>query len=277
MGMSQRALMVLAALAGLGASGPALAEDLPLGQPHPWQLGFQEAVTPIMAQINDFHNYVNVIIIAITLFVLGLMIYVMVRFNEKNNPEPSRNSHNTLLEVAWTVIPIFILVAIAIPSFRLLFAQYDFPKADVSITATGAQWYWVYDYPDEDISFNSIMIPDDQLKPGQPRLLSVDNEVVVPVGANVVVSLRSNDVIHNWAMPSFGVKLDAVPGRLQQTWFRAEKEGWFYGQCSELCGRNHAFMPISVRVVSQEEYDAWVAGKKTASTNAKGKLASVRD
>ncbi|MEM7398728.1 MAG: cytochrome c oxidase subunit II [Pseudomonadota bacterium] len=275
--MSQRALMVLAALAGLGASGPALAEDLPLGQPHPWQLGFQEAVTPIMAQINDFHNYVNVIIIAITLFVLGLMIYVMVRFNEKNNPEPSRNSHNTLLEVAWTVIPIFILVAIAIPSFRLLFAQYDFPKADVSITATGAQWYWVYDYPDEDISFNSIMIPDDQLKPGQPRLLSVDNEVVVPVGANVVVSLRSNDVIHNWAMPSFGVKLDAVPGRLQQTWFRAEKEGWFYGQCSELCGRNHAFMPISVRVVSQEEYDAWVAGKKTASTNAKGKLASVRD
>ncbi len=277
MGMLHRALMVLAALAGFGASGSALAEDLPLGQPHPWQLGFQEATTPIMAQINDFHNYVNVIIIAITLFVLGLMIYVMVRFNEKSNPEPSRNSHNTLLEVAWTVIPIFILVAIAIPSFRLLFAQYDFPKADVSITATGAQWYWIYDYPDEDISFNSIMVPDDQLKPGQPRLLAVDNEVVVPVGANVVVSLKSNDVIHDWAVPSFGVKLDAVPGRLQQTWFRAEKEGWFYGQCSELCGRNHAFMPIAVRVVSQEEYDAWVAGKKTASINAKDKLASVRD
>ncbi|MDJ0512228.1 MAG: cytochrome c oxidase subunit II [Methyloceanibacter sp.] len=275
--MLHRALMVLAALAGFGASGSALAEDLPLGQPHPWQLGFQEATTPIMAQINDFHNYVNVIIIAITLFVLGLMIYVMVRFNEKSNPEPSRNSHNTLLEVAWTVIPIFILVAIAIPSFRLLFAQYDFPKADVSITATGAQWYWIYDYPDEDISFNSIMVPDDQLKPGQPRLLAVDNEVVVPVGANVVVSLKSNDVIHDWAVPSFGVKLDAVPGRLQQTWFRAEKEGWFYGQCSELCGRNHAFMPIAVRVVSQEEYDAWVAGKKTASINAKDKLASVRD
>jgi len=277
MGMLQRALMVVAALAGVGANSSARAEDLPPGQPHPWQLGFQEATTPIMAQINDFHNYVNVIIIAITLFVLGLMIYVMVRFNEKSNPEPSRNSHNTLLEVAWTVIPIFILVAIAIPSFRLLFAQYDFPKADVSITATGAQWYWIYDYPEENISFNSIMVPDDQLKPGQPRLLAVDNEVVVPVGANVVVSLKSNDVIHNWAMPSFGVKLDAVPGRLQQTWFRAEKEGWFYGQCSELCGRNHAFMPIAVRVVSQEDYDAWVSSKKSASADTKDKLASVRD
>ena len=277
MGIRNRAMAVLAAAAGIGASGSVRAEDLPLGQAHPWQLGFQEAATPIMAQIHDFHNYVNVIIIAITLFVLGLMIYVMVRFNEKSNPEPSRNSHNTLLEVAWTVIPIFILVAIAIPSFRLLFAQYDFPKADVSITATGAQWYWIYDYPEEDISFNSIMVPDDQLKPGQPRLLAVDNEVVVPVGANVVVSLKSNDVIHDWAVPAFGVKLDAVPGRLQQTWFRAEQEGWFYGMCSELCGRNHAFMPIAVRVVSQDEYDAWVASKKSAKVDTGGKLAAVRD
>ncbi len=277
MGIRNRAMAVLAAAAGIGASGSVRAEDLPLGQAHPWQLGFQEAATPIMAQIHDFHNYVNVIIIAITLFVLGLMIYVMVRFNEKSNPEPSRNSHNTLLEVAWTVIPIFILVAIAIPSFRLLFAQYDFPKADVSITATGAQWYWIYDYPEEDISFNSIMVPDDQLKPGQPRLLAVDNEVVVPVGANVVVSLKSNDVIHDWAVPAFGVKLDAVPGRLQQTWFRAEQEGWFYGMCSELCGRNHAFMPIAVRVVSQDDYDAWVASKKSAKVDTGGKLAAVRD
>ncbi|ODR94895.1 cytochrome C oxidase subunit II [Methyloceanibacter stevinii] len=277
MGMLHRALMVLAALAGLGASGSALAEELPPGRAHPWQLGFQEAMTPIMAQITDFHTYVTAIIIAITLFVLALMVIVMIRFNEKSNPEPSRTSHNTLLEVAWTVIPIFILVAIAIPSFRLLFAQYDFPKADVSITATGAQWYWIYEYPDENISFNSIMVPDAQLKEGQPRLLTVDNEVVVPVGANVVVSLKSNDVIHDWAVPSFGVKLDAVPGRLQQTWFRAEKEGWFYGQCSELCGRNHAFMPIAVRVVSKDEYDAWVAGKKSASIDTKGKLASARD
>ncbi|GFO83135.1 MAG: cytochrome c oxidase subunit 2 [Methyloceanibacter sp.] len=274
MGMLHRALMVLAALAGLSASGPALAG---MGQPSPWQINFQDAATPIMEQITDFHNYVTIIIVVITLFVLALMIYAMVRFNEKNNPEPSRTSHNTLLEVAWTVIPIFILVAIAIPSFRLLFAQYDFPKADVTITATGSQWYWSYEYPDEGISFDSIMVPDANLKPGQPRLLTVDNEVVVPVGANVVVGLKSNDVIHDWAVPSFGVKLDAVPGRLQQTWFRTEHEGWFYGQCSELCGRNHAFMPIAVRVVSQDDYDAWVASKKSAAIDAKGKVASARD
>lgn len=274
MAILHRALTVLAVLMGLGASGPAFAG---MGQPTPWQLGFQEAATPIMAQITDFHTYVNILIIAIALFVLGLMIYVMVRFNEKRNPEPSRNSHNTPLEVAWTVIPIFILVAIAIPSFRLLFAQYDFPKADVTITATGNQWYWSYEYPDEGISFDSIMIADADLKPGQPRLLSVNNEVVVPVGANVVVGLKSNDVIHNWAMPSFGVKLDAVPGRLQQTWFRAEKEGWFYGQCSELCGRNHAFMPIAVRVVPQDEYDAWVGKNKSAAIETEGKVASTQE
>ncbi|MEM7191302.1 MAG: cytochrome c oxidase subunit II [Pseudomonadota bacterium] len=268
------ASLVGSSLVGLGASSPAFAG---IGQPSPWQIDFQEAATPIMEQITDFHNYVNIIIVVITLFVLALMVIVMVRFNEKANPEPSRTSHNTLLEVAWTVIPIFILVAIAIPSFRLLFAQYDFPKADVSITATGSQWYWSYDYPDEGISFDSIMVPDSELKPGQPRLLAVDNEVVVPVGANVVVGIRSNDVIHDWAVPSFGVKLDAVPGRLQQTWFRAEQEGWFYGQCSELCGRNHAFMPIAVRVVSQDEYDAWVASKKSASIDTKGKLAATHD
>ena len=184
MGMLHRALMVLAALVGLSASGPAFAD---MGQASPWQIKFQDAATPIMEQITHFHNYVTIIIVAITLFVLALMIYVMVRFNEKSNPEPSRTSHNTLLEVAWTVIPIFILVAIAIPSFRLLFAQYDFPKADVTITATGSQWYWTYDYPDEGISFDSIMVPEANLKPGQPRLLTVDNELVVPVGANVVV------------------------------------------------------------------------------------------
>jgi len=274
MAILHRALTVLAALVGLSASGPAFAG---MGQPSPWQMGFQEAVTPIMEQINDFHTYVTAIIIVIALFVLALMIIVMVRFNERRNPEPSRTSHNTPLEVAWTVIPIFILVAIAIPSFRLLFAQYDFPKADVSITATGSQWYWSYEYPDEGISFDSIMVPDADLKPGQPRLLSVNREVVVPVGANVVVGLKSNDVIHDWAVPSFGVKLDAVPGRLQQTWFRAEKEGWYYGQCSELCGRNHAFMPIAVRVVSQEEYDAWVAQNKSAAIETEGKMASAQE
>ena len=274
MAIFHRTLTVLAALAGLALSGPALAAD---GQATPWQLGFQTAATPIMTQITDFHTYVNIIITLIALFVLALMVYVIVRFNEKRNPNPSRTSHHTLLEVAWTVLPIFILVAIAIPSFRLLFAQYDFPKADVSITATGSQWYWSYEYPDEDIRFDSIMVPEASLKEGQPRLLTVDNEVVVPVNKNVIVGLKSNDVIHDWAVPSFGVKLDAVPGRLQLTWFRAEREGMYYGQCSELCGRNHAFMPIAVRVVSQDEYDAWVAKNKSAAVETDGKVASAQE
>ncbi|HUU65749.1 MAG TPA: cytochrome c oxidase subunit II [Methyloceanibacter sp.] len=278
MAIFQRTLTVFAALAGLASgslalSGAALAGD---GQPSPWQMGFQKSASPIMTQINDFHTYVTIIITLIALFVLVLMIYVMARFNEKRNPTPSRTSHNTVLEVAWTVIPIFILVAIAIPSFRLLFAQYDFPKADITITATGNQWYWTYEYPDEGIKFDSIMVPEASLKEGQPRLLTVDHEVVVPVNKNVIVGLKSNDVIHDWAMPSFGVKLDAVPGRLQQTWFRAEREGMFYGQCSELCGRNHAFMPIAVRVVSQDEYDAWVAEHKSAAIDAEGKVASAQ-
>jgi cytochrome c oxidase subunit 2 len=262
------------ALSGLAMSGPALARD---GIARPWQLGFQDAATPIMRQITDFHFFLNVIITVVALFVLGLMIYVMVRFNEKRNPTPSRTTHNTLLEVAWTVVPIFILVVIAIPSFRLLFAQYDFPKADVTITATGSQWYWSYEYPDEGIRFDSIMVPEAQLKEGQPRLLTVDNEVVVPVNKNVIIGLKSNDVIHDWAMPSFGIKLDAVPGRLQLTWFRAESEGIYYGQCSELCGRNHAFMPIAVRVVSQDKYDAWVAEHKSAAVETDGKVALALD
>jgi len=276
MAIFHRTLTVLAglALSGLALSGPALAGD---GQASPWQMGFQKSASPIMTQITDFHTYVTIIITVIALFVLALMVYVMARFNEKRNPTPSRTSHNTLLEVAWTVIPIFILVAIAIPSFRLLFAQYDFPKADITITATGSQWYWSYEYPDEGINFDSIMVPEANLKEGQPRLLTVDHEVVVPVNANVVVGLKSNDVIHDWAVPSFGVKLDAVPGRLQQTWFRAEREGIYYGQCSELCGRNHAFMPIAVRVVSQDEYDAWVAGHKSAAIDADGKVASAQE
>jgi cytochrome c oxidase subunit 2 len=273
MAIFHRTLTVLAALAGVFMSGPALAGE---GMASPWEMGFQNAASPIMRQINEFHTYVTIIITLIALFVLGLLIYVMVRFNEKRNPEPSRTSHNTPIEVAWTVIPIFILVAIAIPSFRLLFAQYDFPKADVTITATGNQWYWSYEYPDEGINFDSIMVQDADLKPGQPRLLTVNNEVVVPVNKNVIVGLKSNDVIHDWAMPSFGVKLDAVPGRLQKTWFRAEREGWFYGQCSELCGRNHSFMPIAVHVVSQEEYDAWVAKQKAAQIDSKSKVAAMQ-
>jgi cytochrome c oxidase subunit 2 len=243
------------------------------GQPAPWQLGFQPAASPIMEQITSFHTYVTIIITVIALFVLGLLVYVMSRFNEQRNPDPSRTTHNTALEIAWTIVPVLILVAIAIPSFRLLFAQYDIPKADLTITATGSQWYWTYEYPDHGITFDSIMVQDADLKEGQPRLLTVDREVVVPVGKNVVVGVKSNDVIHDWAMPAFGVKLDAVPGRLQTTWFRAEREGVYHGQCSELCGRNHAFMPITVRVVSEADFADWLA--KTKASAARDDVTAV--
>ncbi|MFD0988369.1 cytochrome c oxidase subunit II [Methyloligella solikamskensis] len=262
MGTFNRRIAGVLAVAALLFSGPAFAQ---MGQPAPWQIGMQDAGSPIMAQIHDFHNFVTAIIIVITLFVLALLAWVMIRYNENRSPVPSRTTHHTMLEVVWTIVPILILVAIAIPSFRLLFAQYDFPKADITINATGHQWYWSYEYPDEDIQFDSLMLSDNQLEEGQPRLLSVDNEVVVPVGKNVLVQVKSTDVIHDWAVPSFGVKIDAVPGRLQTTWFRAEQEGMFYGQCSELCGRNHAFMPIAVRVVSEEEYAKWLSETKEAA------------
>jgi cytochrome c oxidase subunit 2 len=269
-----RIVMLVAAV--LASGGVAYATD---GQPAPWQIGFQRANTPIMDQITSFHTYVTIIITLIALFVLGLLIYVMRRFNENTNPLPSRTSHNTPIEVAWTVIPILILVAIAIPSFRLLFAQYDFPKPDLTITATGSQWYWTYDYPDHGIHFDSIIVQDADLKQDQPRLLSVDHEVVVPVGKNIQVQVKANDVIHDWAVPSFGIKLDAVPGRLQTTWFRAERKGWYYGQCSELCGRNHAFMPIAVRVVSEQEFNDWLAKTKAASASQDeaGKVAEAQN
>jgi cytochrome c oxidase subunit II len=274
MPVSDRMQTVFVAAATLALSGPAYAGD---GQPSPWQIGFQEAASPIMEQITSFHTYVNIIITLIALFVLGLMIYVMSRFNEKRNPEASRTTHNTPLEIAWTIVPVLILVAIAIPSFRLLFAQYDFPKPDLTITATGSQWYWTYEYPDHGITFDSIMVQEADLKEGQPRLLTVDREVVVPVNKNVQVGVKANDVIHDWAVPSFGIKLDAVPGRLQSTWFRAEREGIYYGQCSELCGRNHAFMPIAVRVVSEAEFADWLAKTKAASLNSAGKVAAARN
>ena len=273
MAMLNRLLIYISSAALLAVCGPALAGD---GQPSPWQMSFQKAATPIMEQITSFHDFVTIIIVLIALFVLGLLIYVMMRFNEKRHPQPSRTTHNTVLEIAWTIIPVLILVAIAIPSFRLLFAQYDFPKADLTITATGSQWYWTYEYPDHGITFASIIVQEADLKPGQPRLLTVDHEVVVPVNKNVIVQLKSNDVIHDWAVPSFGIKLDAVPGRLQQTWFRAERTGMFYGQCSELCGRNHAFMPIAIRVVSDEEFAAWLdSHKKSAARDDAGKVATA--
>lgn len=252
--------IVAAFIGGFSGPMPAMATE---GYAKPWQINFQEAVTPIMHQITSFHNFLTIIIVLISLFVLGLLVYVMMRFNERTNPTPSRTSHNTMIEVIWTVVPILILVVIAIPSFRLLFAQYTLPPADVTIKATGNQWYWSYEYPDADnMTFDSLMVPEEDLKPGQPRLLTVDNEVVVPVNKNIHVLVTASDVIHDWAIPAFGIKLDAVPGRVLTTWFRAEKTGTYYGQCSELCGKLHAFMPIAVRVVSEQDYEKWLQEAK---------------
>jgi cytochrome c oxidase subunit 2 len=246
--------------AGLGAIvlfvRAALAAD---GRPVDWQLGFQPAATPIAEQMHDFHTLVLVIITLITLFIMALLLWVMVRYNSKANPEPSRTSHNTTIEVAWTIIPVLILLVIAIPSFRLLYAQYDVPKADLTIKATAHQWYWSYGYPDQgNFSFDSLLVEKEDLKPDQPYLLAVDNEVVVPVNKVVHVLVTSDDVIHNWAVPAFGTKIDAVRGRNSLTWFQATRPGVYYGQCSELCGARHAYMPIAVRVVSEEEFADWV-------------------
>lgn len=245
-------------------------------QPRDWQLGFQPSASPVMESIDGFHNMLLVIITLIVLFVLALLTYCILRFNSARNPEPSRTSHNTLLEVAWTVIPVLILVIIAIPSFRLLYFQMEVPEPDVTIKTTGYQWYWSYEYPDHDISFDSLMLTDEELQPGQPRLLAVDNDMVVPVGkvVKLLVTADPMGVIHSWTIPSFGSKIDAVPGRMNETWFRAEKTGVFYGQCSELCGRDHAFMPIAVRVVTEEEYEAWIQ-EQTASLSNGRSVASL--
>jgi cytochrome c oxidase subunit II len=270
-------ILAIAATAAalLMPAGAALAG---LGQPSPWQIGLQDSGSPVMDEVVWFHNVVFWIITIITLFVLGLLVTVMVRFNAKANPTPSRTTHNTVVEVAWTVIPVLILVIIALPSFRILFIQLNTPPADLTIKATGVTWNWKYNYPDHgDFEFDSLMLQDKELKPGQPRLLSVDNEMVVPVNKTVRVLVTGFDVIHAFTVPSFGIKVDAIPGRLNETWFKATKEGWFYGQCSELCGKDHAFMPIAVRVVSDAEFATWIeeAKKKFAATVPSSKVAAA--
>ena len=232
-------------------------------QPKEWQLGFQNPASGGMRDIVNFHdNLLLPIIIAITVFVLFLMLYACVRFRASANPNPSKRTHNVTVEILWTLIPCLILIVIAVPSFKILYKQDTIPKADLTIKAVGYQWYWGYEYPDENIIFDSYMIETKDLKENQPRLLTVDNEVVVPVNKVVKVLITANDVLHAWALPSFGVKRDAVPGRINETWFKAEKVGTYYGQCSELCGIKHAFMPITVRVVSEADYTEWLTGAK---------------
>ncbi len=273
-GLTGRRLLGLA-MAGVAlvASGSAFAE---LGQPAPWEYKLQEAATPVMENIVWFHNFLFWLITAITLFVLALLVIVMVKFNAKANPVPSKTTHNTLIEVAWTLIPVMILVTLVVPSFRLLFLELDVPKADLTIKATGNQWNWTYTYPDDKIEFTSIILTDEERakrNPPPPRLLGVDNEMVVPVDKVVRIQTTGADVIHSFAVPAFGIKIDAIPGRLNETWFKATKEGTYYGQCSELCGKDHAFMPIVVRVVKDQEYQDWK--KKQVAANAGNSFASA--
>jgi cytochrome c oxidase subunit 2 len=251
--------LATAATAMVVGSGAALAQ---LGQPAPWQMDLQESATPIMAQIAWFHNMLLWIIGAISAFVLGLLLIVIVRFNARANPTPSRTTHNTPIEVLWTIVPVIILAVIAVPSFRLLFTELEVPKPDLTIKATGKQWFWSYNYPDNGFEFDSLMVQEKDLKPGQPRLLTVDNEMVVPVNKVVHVLVTGADVIHSFTVPSFGSRIDAVPGRMNETWFKPTITGMFYGQCSELCGKDHSFMPISVRVVTDAEFAAWAAQAK---------------
>jgi len=227
--------------------------------PHNWQMGLDKAASPTMERITEFHDLLLVVITAIAVFVLGLLLYVMYRFAEKRNPTPTRTTHNTLIEILWTTIPVVILVVIAIPSFKLLYYADRVEDADMTIKAIGHQWYWSYEYPDNgNFTFDALLVPEEDLKEGQLRLLETDNHVVVPVNTKIRLLITAGDVLHSFALPAIGVKLDAVPGRINETWMEVTREGTFYGQCSEICGAGHAFMPIVVEAVSKERFDQWV-------------------
>ena len=249
------------------------------GRPVDKAMGFQRAVTEVARDIQWMDDFLLIVIGAITVFVTGLMLFVFVRFNKRANPKPATFTHYPELEVAWTAVPVLILVIIAIPSLRLLFLQLEVPEPDLTIKATGSQWYWTYEYPEEEIEFDAVMLQKDELAEygytADDWLFATDTRVVVPVDAVVHVLVTGSDVIHAWAIPSFGSKIDAVPGRLNETWFRAEETGVFYGQCSELCGMNHSYMPIVVEVVSQEDYDAWVQTQQAMNEAERTKLAAA--
>ncbi len=248
------------------AATAALSADAQVvGAPQPWEWYFRTAATPVQVDLIWFHDLIFWVEVAIVLFVLGLMAYIVVKFNAKANPVPSRTTHNTFLEVAWTVIPVLILVVIAIPSLRLLFFMDKAKNPEMTLKITSHQWYWSYEYTDSGIAFDSNMIPEDQLKPGQLRLLDVDNRVVLPADTEIRLLMTSEDVIHNWAVQSFGVRMDTVPGRINESWMivPADKIGTYYGQCSELCGVNHAYMPIAVDIVSKRDFQSWLAQAKT--------------
>ena len=238
--------------------------------PRPWQMYYQEPATPVMEHLYDFHKTLLIIEGAIVLLVAALLIFVIIRFRASKTSTPSKMAHNTLLEMIWTAIPVLILVYIAFPSFKILYMMDVTPKAQLTIKAIGNQWYWTYEYPDHNIRFDSNIVPDNQLKPGQLRLFEVDNRVIVPIHTNVRVITTSSDILHSWAVPAFGVKRDSIPGRLNETWFNVKKEGVYYGQCSELCGVKHGFMPIVVEAVSPAQFEQWVISKKSAPQTHSG-------
>ena len=257
------AAMMLAATSGSAAMAQVV------GAPRPWEMGMQRGFGPLKDEEIWLHDIVLVIITLITLFVAGLLVWVMWRYNARRNPVPTRTAHNTVLEIAWTVIPVLILVIMAIPSFRLVYYEDRTRDADLTIKVTGHQWYWEYSYPDNNnIDFTSYLVPDDQLKPGQRRLLEVDNELVVPVGKNIRVLQTSTDVIHSWFIPALGVQRYAIPGRTIETWFKVDRPGTIYGQCNQICGTNHSRMPIVVRAVPEQEFNAWLVEAKTKFSDA---------
>ena len=239
--------------------------------PKDWQLGFSEPATELMSDVIAFHSYILMpIITGISILVLALLLYIAYRYNSNRNQIASTTTHNTVIEVLWTVIPVILLIIIAIPSFRILYTAETIPKADLTIKAIGNQWYWSYEYPDyDDFSFDANMLQDEELSDPSLRLLETDTQIVVPVNKVVKLLITSNDVLHAWTIPAFAVKKDAVPGRLNETWFKAEKTGTYYGQCSELCGPKHAFMPINVKVVSQDEFDNWLNFAKEEYASSK--------
>ncbi|MBW7849985.1 MAG: cytochrome c oxidase subunit II [Rhodospirillales bacterium] len=231
-------------------------------QPWPWQIDFQAAASPTMERIAALTLSINLIIVAIVVLVTALVVYAAWRFRASRNPNPARWTHNTRLEIAWTTIPVIILLAIAFPSFRLLYFMDRVQEADMTLKVTGHQWYWSYEYPDHGFTFDALMVQPEETKPGQPRLLATDNPVVLPVGVPIRIQLTADDVIHSWAVPAFGIKTDTVPGRLNETWVQVDQPGIYYGQCSELCGVNHAFMPVMIRAVPKAEFDEWVSQAK---------------
>jgi cytochrome c oxidase subunit 2 len=247
-----------------------------VGAPQPWEMGMQRSYGPIKDRIIDLHNLILAIITFITVLVAALLVWVMIRYNAKRNPVPSQTSHNTVLEIAWTVIPVLILVVIAIPSFRLIYYQDRTPDPDLTIKVTGHQWYWEYQYPDQgNIDIESRIVHDEDLKPGQIRLLAVDNQLVIPVGKKIRVLTSSTDVIHSFFIPAFGVQRYAIPGRTIETWMEADRIGTFYGECNQICGQDHSRMPISVKAVSEADFKAWVEeAKKSASLSRFPKIAS---